>query len=481
MQSRTISTLLNRAIATAISASICAFLPAAANERVNLASLEDQSEYVRFIIKYRDGSGARTNPRLLQRALSNASIAANGAATRGIRLGLRHQRRIATGADVVTADRRLSRLEAETLMRQIGTDPDVEYVELDQRVLPAMRPNDPRFGEQYGLGTGNGGIRAEAAWDTSTGQGAVIAVVDSGIVAHSDLDANVLPGFDFIAADPGSRGSFTTANDGDGRDNDPTDPGDWTTDRQCTQTWRARPSSWHGSHVAGIAAAVTNNAGGIAGVAHAAGIVPVRVLGTCGGSISDIADGVMWAAGAAVAGAPVNDHPADVINMSLGSTSPQRCSLTYRDAFNVAAQRGSIIVLAAGNSNEDAGTYSPGNCGGAIVVGSTTQQGSRSGFSNHGETIDVAAPGSGVLSTVATGARAATGEGYATMNGTSMAAPHVAGVVALVQSISARPRTTAQMRTLLQETARPFPVRLDWPLGAGIVDAAAAVAAANRP
>src|SRR5690606_31257016 len=155
------------------------------------------------------------------------------------------------------------------------------------------------------------------------GNGVVVAVLDTGITRHGDLDANVLPGYDFIS-DAGK------ANDGDGRDNDPSDPGDWVTLNQCPGGNRAENSSWHGTHVAGTIAAVTNNAKGVAGTAFGARILPVRVLGTCGGYDSDIADAIVWAAGGSVSGVPTNANPAEVINLSLGGGGA--CGRTSQNA-----------------------------------------------------------------------------------------------------------------------------------------------------
>ena len=455
--------VLAAATAAAIS-SIAA--PAMAEGRVNLSGLQspEQRTFDRFIVKYREGSSERASPSNVEGTLSRAARAVPAA--KGRALGLRHVRRLAVQADLVKADRKLDRVEAESLMRQIAADPSVEYVEVDKLNRIVLTPNDTNFSQQFGFGTGAGGIRATEAWDTATGAGVVVAVIDTGIASHSDLNANILPGYDFISDTFVSR-------DGDGRDADPSDPGDWNSDAsQCDVS----NSSWHGTHVAGTVAAVTNNAKGVAGTAFNAKVVPVRVLGRCGGYDSDIADAVTWASGGGISGIPANANPAEVINLSLGGSGA--CGNAMQSAINGAVGRGSTLVIAAGNSNVNVSNASPANCNNVVAVASTTSTGARSSFSNYGTLIDVAAPGSGILSTLNSGTQGPGSESYASYNGTSMAAPHVAGVVALIQSASATPKTPAQVEALLKSTARAFPSTPSQPIGSGIVNAKAAVDAA---
>jgi serine protease len=244
-----------------------------------------------------------------------------------------------------------------------------------------------------------------------------------------DLAEQILPGYDFIT-------DSAMANDGDGRDSDPTDPGDWVQAGECGggEPQQDIPSSWHGTHVAGTIAAKTNNDIGVSGVAWEAKLLPVRVLGKCGGYTSDIADGMRWAAGAAVTGVPDNPNPAKVLNLSLGALG--ECSQTYGEAIEAVRAQGASVVIAAGNSNQDASQYRPANCPGVITVAATKRDGGRAYYSNFGTTVDVAAPGGqtfdpvsntptttdGVLSTLNAGQTTpGTDDYYGFYQGTSMA------------------------------------------------------------
>ncbi|MDR7099621.1 serine protease [Lysobacter niabensis] len=452
------------AAATAVAISALA-APAFAAERLNLSGLESGAQYDRFIVKYRAGTAEGADTGKAKAALMRASKA--GVAGKALALG--HLRRMSLGADVVKSDRKLDRAEAESLMREIAADPNVEYVELDKLNKPYLTPNDTNYSQQWGY-SGTYGIKANQAWDVTNGAGSVVAVLDTGITNHSDLNANILPGYDFIV-------DTTVSNDGNGRDSDPSDPGDWTTAGQCGTGSQASNSSWHGTHVAGTIAAVTNNAKGVAGVAYGAKIVPARVLGTCGGYDSDIADAMIWASGGTVSGVPANANPAEVINLSLGGTGA--CSSTTQAAINSAVSRGTTLAIAAGNDNTNVSNASPANCANVIAVGSITSTGARSSFSNYGAGVDIAAPGSTIMSTMNAGTTTPGAETYVNYSGTSMATPHVAGVIALIQAVATTPKTPAEVEALIKANVTAFPSTPSQPIGAGILNAKAVVDATN--
>lgn len=436
----------------------------------NRAAIEAGAEFSGFIVKFRDGSAEHTHPGMVARSLQGANAVMAQSARGGP--GLHHFRRMGLGADVIRASRALNRAEAVQTMQQLAAMPGVEYVEPDLIMRPALTPNDTRYGEQWGFFDADAGIRANTAWDVATGTGVIVAVLDTGRTAHSDLDANTVAGYDFIS-------SISVANDGNGRDINDADPGDWTTG-QCGT---ASNSSWHGTHVAGTVAAVTNNARGVAGTAFGARVMHARVLGTCGGSTSDIADAIIWSSGGVVSGVPTltTAQAARVINLSLGGSGS--CGTTTQNAINSAVSRGSTLVVAAGNSNVDVSNATPANCANVVVVASVTSSSSRSSFSNFGTLVDVSAPGSAILSTLNAGTTIPGAETYVSYSGTSMATPHVAGVVALMQSRRiAQGRalmTPAEVESTLRSTAYPLAGTCTGGCGAGIVNARAAVDAAG--
>ncbi|HED4878094.1 TPA: S8 family serine peptidase [Stenotrophomonas maltophilia] len=440
--------------------------PALAGD-VQLSGLQSAPTHQRFIVKYRDGSAPVANTTALASSLKTA--AAGIASSQGRALGLQQVRKLAVGSTVVRTDRALDQAESELLMRKLAADPNVEYVEVDQIMRATLTPNDTRFSEQWGFGTSNASINVRPAWDKATGTGVVVAVIDTGITNHPDLNANILPGYDFIS-------DAAMARDGGGRDSNPNDEGDWYGDNECQAGYPGSNSSWHGTHVAGTVAAVTNNSTGVAGTAFNAKVVPVRVLGKCGGYTSDIADAIVWASGGTVSGVPANANPAEVINLSLGGGGS--CSTTYQNAINGAVGRGTTVVVAAGNSNTNVSSSVPANCPNVIAVAATTSAGARASFSNYGTGIDISAPGQGILSTLNSGTTTPGSASYASYNGTSMAAPHVAGVVALMQSVAPSPLSPAQVESIIKSTARPLPGACSGGCGAGIIDADAAVTAA---
>ncbi len=390
-------------------------------------------------------------------------------------VGLNRVRATALGSQVLKTDRRLTLAEATQLAADIAaSDTSVEYAEPDRLMRHTFTPNDTRYNEQWHYFESAGGINAPAAWDKATGAGVVVAVLDTGYRPHADLAANILPGYDFIS-------DAFVGNDGNARDSDARDPGDWIEAGECgpgdPATFEA--SSWHGTHVSGTIAAVTNNSSGVAGVAFNARVVPARVLGKCGGYTSDIADAIVWASGGSVSGVPANANPARVINLSLGGGGS--CGATTQNAINSARSRGTAVIVAAGNSNANAGSFSPANCSGVVTVAAVGRNGGKASYSNFGATVEVAAPGgsggsNSVLSTLNAGSRGPGADSYALYNGTSMATPHVAGVAALLFQAKSS-LTPDQVTSILQGTARAFPASCSQ-CGAGIVNANAAVDAA---
>ena len=431
----------------------------------------------RLIVKYRDavpaGKAAARVPAMVRERLATLTRAGQQF---GLSMKLSHT--IGTGAQVLQLDRKVSLADAAALAADLaGRDPAVEYAEPDRILHPLFAPNDPRYSEQWDYFETTGGMRLPAAWDKSTGAGVNVAVIDTGYRPHIDLSGQILAGYDFIT-------SATMANDGNGRDSDAKDTGDAVLAGECGngQPSADRTSSWHGTHVAGTIAAATNNGTGVAGVAYGARIVPVRVLGKCGGYTSDIADAITWASGGTISGVPANANKARVINMSLGGDGA--CGTTTQAAINGARSRGTVVVVAAGNENTDASNSNPANCSGVIAVAATNRSGGRAYYSNFGSVVDVAAPGGdarvaggGILSTLNAGTSAPGADTYAFYQGTSMATPHVAGVVALM--LAKNPNLTPdEVEARLKSSARPFPAACSG-CGAGIVDASAAIDAAT--
>ncbi len=412
----------------------------------------------RFVVKFKTGAPGT----------ANARAKAYGQAVRSSGVPVRELRATASGATVVQTTEALTPGESAGVLASLRGQANVEYAEPDTFVRAAATPNDPLYPQQWDLSEDRAGMRVPAAWDVTSGLGTVVAVIDTGITPHSDL-TNVLPGYDFIS-------DITMSNDGDGRDGDATDAGDY-----CN----GANSSWHGTHVAGTIGAAANNGIGIAGVAYSAKILPVRALGACGGYLSDIADAVVWAAGGTVPGVPANTTPAKVINMSLGGTGT--CGTSFQSALDFAAAQGVAVVAAAGNENSPASGSTPANCNNIITVGATGREGNKAVYSNHGPEVDVSAPGGDgstgeantILSTWNDGTTGQGSETYGYMQGTSMAAPHVAGVAALMMAVNPN-LTPAQIENILKQTARPLPGTCDTGgCGAGLVDAGAAVQSAR--
>ncbi|SER22747.1 serine protease [Streptomyces sp. yr375] len=423
----------------------------------------------RLIVGYKSGAAeAKSNP-----------AAESDAAAKGKEAGedVDFQRRLGTGAALVDLGADLTKADVADVVARYQADPQVAYVVPDRLNKPKADPNDTEYAKQWDLFESTAGMNVPAAWGTTTGTGVTVAVIDTGYVTHSDLAANIVGGYDFIA-------DTAVSVDGDGRDSNPADPGDGYNANECGSGVPAGSSSWHGTHVAGTIAAVTNNSKGIAGIAYGAKISPVRVLGKCGGYDSDIIDAITWASGGTVSGVPANGNVAKVINMSLGGDGA--CSSATQTAINGAVGRGTTVVVASGNDNDNVANHNPGNCNNVISVAATNRAGAKASYSNFGSLVDISAPGgqtstgtaNGILSTLNSGSRTPSTESYAYYQGTSMATPHIAGLVALMKSANST-LTPAQIETAIKANARALPGACSGGCGAGLADAAKTVAAVS--
>ena len=428
---------------------------------------------------------------LREQVLSATAHEIGRAQALGQRLGL------AMSAGSMVSDRTqvvfASGITSAELAQRLALESDVEYAVPDQRRHHFVAPNDPLYADGVGgngpavgqwylrapTGAVQSSINVEPAWGVTTGSpSVVVAVLDTGVrFDHPDLLAvaaggNLLPGYDMIS-------DAAVANDGDGRDPDPSDPGDWLTQAEISQrggpffqcSTTPKSSSWHGTQTAGLIAALTNNGIGMASVGRNVRVLPVRVLGKCGGFDSDIIAGMRWAAGMTVPGVPANPNRAQVINMSLGGEGA--CNAAYQDAVTAINAAGTVIVASAGNSAGHA-VGVPANCTGVIGVTGLRHVGTKVGFSDLGPEIAISAPGGNcvnitagapclypILTTSNSGATSPVApiytDSFNTSLGTSFSAPLVAGTVALM--LSAQPALTPlQVRLLLEATARPFPI-----------------------
>ncbi|OYY65995.1 MAG: hypothetical protein B7Y51_02120 [Burkholderiales bacterium 28-67-8] len=401
-------------------------------------------------------------------------------------------------------------LDSRQLATRLARDSEVEYAVPDERRHRLSAPDDPRYatglatpgpasGQWYlraPLDEVQSSINAEGAWAVLGGQSRriVVAVLDSGVrFDHPDLrrfdeGGNLLPGYDFVT-DP-----FLDNDGTPGRDSDASDPGDWVSQADvngpantvgCTLADVA-PSSWHGTQTAGLIGAITNNARGMAGLTGPGGnvlVLPVRVLGKCGGFDSDIIPAMRWAAGLSVPGVPANPNPARVINLSLGGAGP--CGRAYQDAIREINQAGVVVVAAAGNTNGGA-VNAPANCPGVIGVAGLRQLGSKVGYSDLGPEIALSAPAGNcvnldgeclypLLTTTNSGtttpvaAEDAYTDGINATAGTSFSAPLVAGTAALMLAVQPS-FNPDEVRQLLRTSARAFPTTGDAP-GVGLCQA----------
>lgn len=338
-----------------------------------------------------------------------------------------------------------------------------------QPMAPVPQPDDPLWLQQWGFSSYGDdtfenpetklpldaqvtGTNLREALGAPRGDTPVVAVIDTGITNHPDLGGRLVPGYNFISSPERAGNSF-------GRGPDASDPGDWVTPTQATSLPFAtfgcaspRDSTWHGTHVTGTLAAVTDNDLGVAGTVPAQ-IQTLRALGRCGGTSGDIAAAMLWAAGGSVPGVPDNPTPARIVNMSLGGGGA--CPQHYQEVIDYGRSKGTVYVVAAGNSNSNAAIATPANCEGVITVAATSAYGGRADFSNYGDLVDIAAPGAAIMSTLNTGLTTPVAPTYVSYDGTSMATPHVAGALAML--VAAEPTLTpAQLEARLLASATPF-------------------------
>ena len=409
-------------------------------------------------------------------------------------------------------------LTSAELAAKLSAQADVEYAVVEGRKRIVAVPNDlfyasravgptsggPAVGQWYlkpqgaagtAANTAPSSINAEQAWDITTGSARiVVADLDTGVrFDHPDLQGgNVIAGYDMVSPDDGLTGTnFASAGDGNGRDADASDPGDFITNAEAASgTLAGCPvtnSSWHGTQTLGLIGAATNNSVGIAGVARGVKVMPVRVLGKCGGSDADVIAGMRWAAGLDLGdGTPINPNKARVLNMSLGE-SGVACNQLFTDAIKEVNDLGVVVVVAAGN---DFGVApgSPANCPGVIAVGAVRSDGDKNNFSNLGPQVTISAPGGNCVTTASgaacvypimslsnsgstvpvAGPLGGTYTDSFTINdsagltvsqpslGTSFSTPLVSGTVALMLSVQPS-LTPAQVKAKLQSTAKAFP------------------------
>ncbi len=327
---------------------------------------------------------------------------------------------------------------------------------------------------QWSLHDPVSGVNVEPAWALQpSAAGAVVAVIDTGILPHPDLVNRVLAGYDFIS-DP------EAARDGDARDPNPRDEGDWTDDGDCGP---GQESFFHGLFVAGQIAANTDNGIGIAGMSEGVAILPVRVLGKCGGTFEDVIAGMLWASGVPIEGVPVNTTPAKVINLSLGGFGS--CDQTLQAAIDLALTQGAVVVAAAGNEEMDVSNFAPANCSGVITVGAHRRDGDIASYSNYGARVDISAPGGDlpvadlIVSLGNDGTTVPGNADYLSARGTSFAAPLVSGTAAMM--LARNPLlTSGRLQDIVTSTARNFPpgtlCSIGDLCGSGMLDAGTAIA-----
>ena len=488
--------------------------------------------------------------RIVQAQTSRADVASllqrTGVATAG-------SRQFSPSMHVVFLEKTLYGADVSTVLDKLRADPAVVFADVDERRYPHALPNDPLFvptatasGQWYMLTPSTATPTSDAAatdavsaWGITQGSsGTVIADIDSGVrFDHPDLlragfGGRLLPGYDFVGQDLNSAnsaplGTYLVANDGDGFDPDPSDPGDWidSTDLMNTAVFPSKNcsvenSSWHGTRVMGVLGALTNNDVGIAGMTWNPYLLPVRALGKCGGLDSDIIAGIMWSVGMTVyddSGNPVpaNPYPADIINLSLGGTGGS-CPTDYSTLVSQLTGMGVLVVASAGN--ESGPVDIPGNCPGVLAVAGLRNVGTKVGYSSLGPQVGIGAPAGNCVNTTAgspclrsidttvnEGLTSPGANGYTDQSntnlGTSFAAPIVSGIAAMMHAVNAN-LTPPQLIARIEGSATPYPQPVTTPAtpqcsntssssvecacttttcGAGMVNAFKAVKAALNP
>lgn len=350
----------------------------------------------------------------------------------------------------------LSMSEAQAYAAELEQDPDVRAVMVDRQVARhGIFTNDPLAYVLWNLeGTDAGTTHTEPVWPQGKGGGVTVAVLDTGKVEHPDMLNAWIGGYDLIA-------DADLAGDGDARDADPTDT------MSCDNGSGVTAANPHGLMVGSIIAARVDNAVGMAGVAPAASILPVRVISGCGGFLSDVLDGMRWAVGLNVAGVPVNPNPAKVLNLSLGTTSPGAvCSATVQSIVDEVRATGASIIVSTGNDGADAISV-PASCQGVIAVTASTKDGKRADYANAGAGTTLSAAGGGCAegagsvcnntssNFVAVASQDVGGPTYVMSAGTSFSAPHVSAAAALLLERNSS-RNPDQIQSILVNAARPF-------------------------
>ena len=468
-------------------------------------------------------------------------------------IAMLRSRQFAPSMHVVFLEKTLYGADVATVLDKLRADPAVAFADVDERRYAQAQPNDPLFvptatasGQWFMLTPSTATPTSDAAatdavsaWGVTQGSsGTVIADVDSGIrFDHPDLlragfGGRLLPGYDFVGQDLNASnsaplGSFLIANDGDGWDPDPSDPGDWidSADLKNTAVFPSKNcsvenSSWHGTRVMGVLGAITNNDAGVAGMTWNPYLLPVRALGKCGGLDSDIMAGMMWSVGMTVfdeSGNPVpeNPYPADIINLSLGGTGGS-CPSDYQKLVSQLTGMGVLVVASAGNASGPVDI--PGNCPGVLAVAGLRNVGTKVGYSSLGPEVGIGAPAGNCVNvtagspclrsidtTVNEGLTTPAESGYTdqtnTNLGTSFAAPIVSGIAALMRAVNAN-LTPTQLIARIKGSATPYPQPVTTPptpqcsnsssssvecacttttCGAGMVNAFSAVKAALNP